>query len=117
DVSARSMVVLLGMATIRRRAEVGVAPGPEPRPLGGRAAVQPELATFGTPMLRPALGRVLPELLPAVDRQIQQSVRRCHPFVAAARGPVRLVDLATVPEIADQDAEVPVGDQPVHGVL
>jgi hypothetical protein len=42
------MTVPLGMATILRRAEVVVAPGPDPRPLGGRAAVQQELATLGT---------------------------------------------------------------------
>src|SRR3954447_10053815 len=97
-----------------RRAEVVVASGLDPRPLGGWAAVQPELATFGTPALRPALGRVLPELLTAVGRQVEQSVRWRHYFVAAAGGPVGFVDLVTVPEIADQDAEVPVGDQPVH---
>src|SRR5436190_16302627 len=52
---------------IRRGTEVVVASGPDPRPLGGRAAVQPELPAFGIPMLRPALRRVLPELLPTVD--------------------------------------------------
>src|SRR5262245_50735597 len=111
------MAVLLGMATIRRCAEVVVVPGPDPRPLGGWTAVQPKLATCGTPTLRPAFRRVLPELLPAVDGQIQQSVRGCHQFVAAAGGPVGLVDLVIVPEIADQDAEVAVRDQPVYGVL
>src|SRR5947208_4622277 len=60
-----SATVLPGTAA-GRRAEVVVAPGPDPRPLGGRAAVQPKLATSGTPTLRPALGRVLPELLPPV---------------------------------------------------
>src|SRR6266566_1510484 len=111
------MAVLFEMATIRRCAEVVVTPRPDPRPLGGRAAVKPELAAFGIPTLRPALGRVLPELLPAVDGQIQQSVRRCHQFVATAGGPVGLVDLVTVPEITDQDAEVPVCDQPFYGGL
>src|SRR6266567_6594027 len=110
------MAVLLGIATIRRCAEVVVAPGLDPRPLGGRATVQPELATFGTPMPRPAVGRVLPELLPGVDGPIQQSVRRCHHFVAPAGGPIGLEDLVTVSEIADQDAEAPVCNQSVHGV-
>jgi hypothetical protein len=41
-----SMAVLLRMATIRRCAEVVVAPGPDPRPLSGRAAVQPKLSTY-----------------------------------------------------------------------
>ena len=86
--------------SVRHCAEVVVVPGPDPRPLGGRAAVQPKLATLGAPTLRPALGRVLPGLLPAVDGQIQQSVRRRHQFVAAAGGPVGLVDLVTVSEIA-----------------
>ena len=36
-----SMAVLLGMATIRRCAEVVVAPGPDPRPLGGRTRTAP----------------------------------------------------------------------------
>lgn len=67
--------------------------------------------------LRPAVRRALPELLPAVDGQLQQSVRRCHRFVAPAGGPVHLVDPVTVPELASQDAEVPVCDLPVHGVL
>ena len=67
--------------------------------------------------MRPASRRVLPELLPTVDGQIQESVRRCHHFIAAAGGPVGLEDLVTVSEIADQDAEVPVCDQLVHGVL
>jgi hypothetical protein len=35
-----------GQATIRRCAEVVVAPGPDPRPLSGRAAVQPKLSTY-----------------------------------------------------------------------
>src|SRR5712692_6837219 len=90
--------------------------GLDRRPLGGRAAVQPHLATLGTPALRPALGRILPELLPAVDGPIQQSVRRCHHFVAPAAGPIGLEDLATVSEIARQDAEVPVSNQPVREV-
>src|ERR1700733_12204032 len=111
------MAVLLGMATIRACTEVVVAPGPDPRPLGGGATIQPELASLGTPALRPALRRVLPELLSAVDSQVQQPVRRCHQFVAAAGGPVGLVDLGIAPEITDQDAEVPICDQPVHGVL
>src|SRR6266702_7338872 len=98
-------------------AKVVGASGGKPGPLGGRAAVQPHLVTFGIPPLRPALGRVLPELLPAVGGQIQESVRRCHHFIAAAGGPVGLEDLVTVSEIADQDAEVPVCDQLVHGVL
>src|SRR5258708_2771819 len=98
-------------------AEVVGASGGKPGPLGGRAAVQPHLVTFGIPPLRPALGRVLPELLPAVGGQIQESVRRCHHFIAAAGGPVGLEDLVTVSEIADQDAEVPVCDQLVHGIL
>jgi len=118
SITARSaLAVLLGMATIRRCAEVVVAPGPDPRPLGGRTPVQPELATLGTPTLRPTLRRVLPELLPTVDGPIQQPVRRCHHFVAAAAGPVGLEDLVPVSEIASQDAEVPICDQPVHGVL
>ena len=68
-------------------------------------------------MLRPSLGRVLPELLPAVDGAVEQSVRRCHRLVAAAGGPVGLVDLVAVAEVAGQDAEVPVGEQRDHGFL
>jgi len=41
---------------VREVTEVVVAPGTDPRPLGGRAAVGPELAAFGIPVLRPALG-------------------------------------------------------------
>src|SRR5665647_368414 len=100
--SCLSVTALLRILT-RRRAEVVVAPGLDPWPTGGRAAIQPKLATFGTPTLRPALGRVLPELLPAVDSQIQQSVRRCRHFIAAAGGSAGLEDLVTIPEIADQD--------------
>src|SRR5260221_14185772 len=93
------------------------ASGAKPAPLGSGTSVHAKLATFGTPPLRPALGRVFPGLLPAVGGQIQESVRRCHHFIAAAGGPVGLEDLVTVSEIADQDAEVPVCDQLVHGVL
>ncbi len=98
-------------------AKVVGASGGKPGPLGCGTSVHAKLATFGTPPLRPALGRVFPGLLPAVGGQIQESVRRCHHFIAAAGGPVGLEDLVTVSEIADQDAEVPVCDQLVHGVL
>src|SRR4051794_17963984 len=84
-------------------------------PLGGRPAVEPKLFTEGVPPLRPAFGRVLPKLLSPIDSQIQQPVRRCHQFVAAAGRPVGLVDRVTVAEITDQDAEMPICDQPVDG--
>src|SRR5712692_2289127 len=98
-------------------AEVVGASGRQPGPLGGGTSVRGELAAPASPPLRPALGRVLPELLPAVGGQIQESVRRCHHFIAAPGGPVGLEDLVTVSEIAGQDAEMPVCGQLVHGVL
>src|SRR5258708_21183270 len=57
-------------------AEVVGASGRQPGPLGGGTSVRAELATFGTPPLRPALGRVYPGLLPTIHRHVYQSVRR-----------------------------------------
>jgi hypothetical protein len=58
-------------------AEVVGASGRQPGPLGCGTSVRAELfAASASPPLRPASGRVLPELLPAVHGQIQQSVRR-----------------------------------------
>lgn len=54
-------------------AQVVIPPGPDPRPLRGRPAIQPERRPIArAPVLLPALGRVLPELLPAEDRPVEQ---------------------------------------------
>src|SRR5260370_14472023 len=97
-------------------AKVVGASGGKPGPLGCGTSVHAKLATFGTPPLRPALGRVFPGLLPAVGGQIQESVRRCHHFIAAPRGPVCLQALVTVSDSADPDSEVPLCDQLGHRV-
>src|SRR6266566_303950 len=59
-----------------------------------------------SPSVRPASRRVLPRLLSPIDGQIQESVRRCHHFIAAPGGPVGLEHTVPVPQVAYQHTKL-----------
>lgn len=105
-----SMAVVLG----RRGgsgAEVVVVSSSEPRPLGDRSPADPRSDGQGLPLfgpelvavapvpLRPALGRVFPELLAAVDSHIGHPVADTHRLAPAAGGPIRLEHVIAVAQV------------------
>ena len=99
-------------------AKVVGASGGKPGPLGDGTSVCAEMSVASaSPPLRPANGRVFPGLLPAVGGQIQESVRRCHHFIATAGGPVSLEHTVPVPQVAYQRANPAPGEQGVGAVL
>src|SRR5215208_4496017 len=65
----------------------------EAAPLGDRAAISTHALLALAPTLGPASRRVLPLLLPPVDREVKQSVAVVHRLDAAPGGPVRLENL------------------------
>src|SRR5947209_8288165 len=67
---SRLVLAKVGGSGASPGAKVVGASGGQPGPLGCGTSVRAELATFGTPPLRPASGRVLPGLLPTIHRQV-----------------------------------------------
>src|SRR5690349_15435007 len=85
-------------------AEVVGAASREARPLRDWPPVETELLRHRRPApdrLRPALRRVLPRLLAAVDGPVEHQEAVPHHLVAAPGGPGRLEHAVTVPQVAD----------------
>src|SRR5829696_6443613 len=94
--------------------------GLQPGPLGdGTPVAAVGVPVVGAPALWPAAGRVLPWLLPPMDRQVQQAVARRHGLHAAAAGPVGLEHPVAVPQVGDEVEAVDAapGEQNLSGVL
>src|SRR4030095_12853438 len=76
-------------------------PGPPARPLGDGTSIGTVRMLLAVPPLRPAGRRVLPTLLPPVDRHVEQSGAVAHLLNAAPRRPVRLEDPAALSQVAN----------------
>src|ERR1700722_7810389 len=76
-------------------------PGLQPRPLGGGTFIGTGLLLAAKP-LWPAGRRVLPRLLPPVDRQVEQIVAVIHRLDAAPRRPVGLEDIGSLSQVANE---------------
>src|SRR5262245_16655593 len=81
--------------------EVVGMPGFQARPLGGGASVGPH-AMLAFPPLWPAVGRVLPCLVPPVDSQIEQPVAVVHRLDAAHPGPISFEDFGFLSQVANE---------------
>jgi hypothetical protein len=75
--------------------------GPQVRPLRGGTSIGAHILLTSSPSW-PTGGRVLPRLLPAVDRHIEQTVTIIHRLGAASRRPVRLEDTGFLSEAANE---------------
>src|SRR5579863_10007402 len=75
-------------------------PGLQARPLGGGTPIGTDILLALEP-LGPAGWRVLPHLLPPVDRQVEQPVAVIHRLDAAARRPVSLEDIGSLSQVAN----------------
>ena len=88
-------------------AEVIGAAGGEAGPLRDRPPVETEgLTVAALERLWPALGRVLPRLLAAVDGHVEHPVAVPHHLAPAAGGPVRLEHAVAVAQVAGLHPEV-----------
>ena len=74
-------------------------PGLQARPLGDGTSIG-TVRVLAFPPLRPAGRRVLPRLLPPVDRHVEQSVAVAHRLDTAPRRPVSLEDTGAVSQVA-----------------
>src|SRR4029453_11354831 len=75
-------------------------PGLQARPLGDGTSIGTVRMLLAVPPLRPAGRRVLPTLLPPVDRHVEQSVAVAHRLNAPPRRPVSLEDTGSVSQVA-----------------
>src|SRR5215208_2175178 len=73
----------------------------EAAPLGDRAAISTHALLALAPTLGPASRRVLPILLPPIDCEVKQSVAVVHRLDAAPGGPVRLENLGSLSQVAN----------------
>jgi hypothetical protein len=81
-------------------AQIVRMPGLQARPLGGGTSIGTEVL-LATKPLWPAGRRVLPRLLPPVDRQVEQPIAVIHRLDAANCGPVSLEDIRSLSQVAN----------------
>src|SRR5215212_1180739 len=88
-------------------------------PMGDRPAIRTHALLALTPSLGPASRRVLPLLLPPIDCEVKQSVAVVHRLDAAPRGPVRLENLGSLSQVANDvhQARLASGQESVERVL
>src|ERR1700733_3313453 len=79
------------------RSQVVRIPGLEARPLGGGAS----FAAGKILAFKPAGRRVFPQLLTAVDGQVEQPIAIIHRLDAAYRRPVSLEDIGALSQVAN----------------
>src|SRR5262245_61136549 len=82
-------------------AQIVRMPGLQARPLGGGTSIGTHLL-LAFPPLWPEGWRVLPHLLPPVDRQVEQSVAVVHCLGAAAGRPVSFEHIGPSSQVANE---------------
>src|SRR5262249_12517723 len=84
----------------RSGSQVVRIPGLQARPLDDGTCIG-TVRMLVLRLLWPASRRVLPRLLPPVDRHVEQSVTVAHHLDAASRRPVRLKDFGSLSQVAN----------------